>query len=127
MLDSPHAQIAVALLILAALMLVRCWKRRDPRWLGWVMLAVGAIVLLMLSGCGHLTFDLRGHEISHCTEWGIPGERIRWHYVDDAGPICRPLTGLVFVDACASVEIVFHEGVRDGETICHIWIPKEFR
>ena len=43
------------------------------------MTRLAALALTALTGCGHLTFDLKGHEQDHC----------------------RVKTGLIFVEGCA--------------------------
>ena len=72
-------------------------------------------VFMILTGCGHLTFNLKAHEEHHCRDdFKIPQSHWHYYYRDNVVEVCQILTGLVFVDACA-------ESI-DGE--CYIYLPQ---
>ena len=81
------------------------------------MTRLAALAIVTLTGCGHLTFDLKGHEQDHCREHHIPPHQWVYHYTDDAPAICRVKTGLIFVEGCA---------VPSGGE-CHIWLPAGYK
>ena len=83
---------------------------------------LAASLISLLSGCGHLTLDLMGHEEGHCREFGVPRDKWVYEYTDEAWSICQKKTGLIFVEACAE-----KWGVGRGGYECHIWIAPQYK
>jgi len=76
-------------------------------------LLVDSILLSVLFGPAHLTFDLKEHEEKHCTEFNIPKQNWIYNYTEDSFGICSKAVGGI-AEGCA---------LSDGTT-CTIVLPK---